>query len=1295
MLLARTLHPLHLYSPNPTCPRPSSAHLPHLQDHLRFGDNLEDEWFAVFLLFRLSLRFPSLSFRLWDSDDDFLLIEAAFHLPRWLNPDTSLHHLFLHNGTLRIVLKSLPNPSLLDSLSFISSSQSLASDPIQRAIQNCIRDYPHRARRNMYRVRVKVPVSVAHLLRHEPWLISLAVEAFYDRDVDTMKFAGVMERFLERGKAEELVRVSVTMSRAMYAQLVQRQFQAPKCYPEMPGCLLSVSLPPHSPHSGIKLLSLHLIAYGSLSSHFRHSCSRSVLSFCLRFLQSSLVPCDSVVLSNVRDFKIWRARGRLNVIRRFIRPPLRLRRRRPSSLLQYGFQDLSDRKLCISRGDCSDAIENSVFPSVGRGTFQTSGVGLITENLISHNLQICVNTYSEVSSRGMVGLNNSSNFVFHDIQRTNAATLPTVPGDEKSRESLSSPVGVIVCSAWEKVAIFFSAIQGFLVLFAHAIVATCQFLNFVSIQDYMELTPGEAVYVESGETISQWKKLYFLRKGILSTACSSLETATNLLKDHDCIIKQSAKDGVVGRDAASSNVHLRLGQPPQTGNPLPSFTEPLLVNALASHPKLQPLKQMFNNVKPFDNVLCTLHADLSREESYMCAVSNAPGAARARSETNSVAKFGFTNVPWNNNGHTGRQSNYCVIGTDSYLGNPKDSCAKMNSEFGIGQSMEYLSSITRALGDSDVCVVNTKIHESSLPSDSYVGANILHHSNNVSAFGRENHVTPQTSIPFEEVLKGLPNHVSSSVSNQTATLPQQQDIDMDAHLLDGNMRLLTLAQGLELSKQRHVVYLDHVNKEQGRPSSISKVQIICMNMYCHLSGLAPRPSHSKEKKSQYQKPGFRILFLGINKDNNRSSECEKCSQHPSNICLGGKHPDLSRDLNAWKDKNIHSPLEQVGKLDGQDSIKIGFHTPRWRDVPGQDGVQHGNISMKRFKSTIDMGDMPKEKESSSVSYGCYAPVVTGASVRVVNKVDSCTGDAVSTGFFNKPVVDEGSRIYQGLSSDLVESERSDELLGLTYSSIWNKGMNQSLVFSANCKSNQSKKFKGFKGKKRKRIEMRILDASLSSGFPSLLHKRNGEGAGISNSSSSLSKEIQMHSLSCLQQLSDKSSFVQPCNKQRHSAFPSKFLPCKNHLNQNNSYKVGFELESNSDARFHTLPGVSGTEKLKKDPTSDCFELFQMQEPVYEEPEDQRPFSCREKNAHRITRPVVCGKYGELSNGQLARGLQKPAKIVPLSKILKHSKRCMGLPNGKPKLTSKKKWKRLGIGNSSGNPGLEIEEDNKT
>lgn len=113
-----------------------------------------------------------------------------------------------------------------------NDAESRASDAVQAAIQRRISDYPERARLNMHRVRVRVPVRVAQVLKHWPGLISLAVESFYDRDLDSMKYAAKMERF--GGREEEMVTVAVTMSRAMYAQLVRQNFQAPKCY-AMPG----------------------------------------------------------------------------------------------------------------------------------------------------------------------------------------------------------------------------------------------------------------------------------------------------------------------------------------------------------------------------------------------------------------------------------------------------------------------------------------------------------------------------------------------------------------------------------------------------------------------------------------------------------------------------------------------------------------------------------------------------------------------------------------------------------------------------------------------------------------------------------------------------------------------------------------------------------------------------------------------------------------------------------------------------------------------------------------------------
>ncbi|XVF59106.1 hypothetical protein PTKIN_Ptkin07bG0248200 [Pterospermum kingtungense] len=209
---------------------------PHIDGHLRFGDNLNDEWFTVFLLFQISISFPSLSIQVHDSDGEFLLIESAYHLPSWVNPENSKNRAFIRKGKFYIIPKrSLPNPTLTEALNFLIENEqaALAPDSVQSVIQSRISGYPEKAKQNTHTVRVRVPVSVGRVLKHAPSLISLAVEGFYDRDIDSMKHAAKMERFLKGGNEgeQEMVTVAVKMSRAMYAQLMQQKFQAPKCYP--------------------------------------------------------------------------------------------------------------------------------------------------------------------------------------------------------------------------------------------------------------------------------------------------------------------------------------------------------------------------------------------------------------------------------------------------------------------------------------------------------------------------------------------------------------------------------------------------------------------------------------------------------------------------------------------------------------------------------------------------------------------------------------------------------------------------------------------------------------------------------------------------------------------------------------------------------------------------------------------------------------------------------------------------------------------------------------------------------
>ncbi|XP_047071244.1 protein ecdysoneless homolog [Lolium rigidum] len=212
--------------------------IPHLHGALRFGDSLPDEWLAVALLFALTRAFPDTAARAWDSDGDFLLIEAAFALPRWLDPDTAPNRVFIFRGELHILPPSLfpSTPSLAAALRAVHdpSVPTRAPDAVQAAIQRRISgNLPEMAAENLHTARVVVPAPVAKLLKEEPCLVARAVEGFYDRDVDTMKHAARMSTFLKgpAGDGVEMVRTSVRLTRAMYAQLMQQSFQAPRGYP--------------------------------------------------------------------------------------------------------------------------------------------------------------------------------------------------------------------------------------------------------------------------------------------------------------------------------------------------------------------------------------------------------------------------------------------------------------------------------------------------------------------------------------------------------------------------------------------------------------------------------------------------------------------------------------------------------------------------------------------------------------------------------------------------------------------------------------------------------------------------------------------------------------------------------------------------------------------------------------------------------------------------------------------------------------------------------------------------------
>ncbi|KAI3889243.1 hypothetical protein MKX03_025998 [Papaver bracteatum] len=224
-------------------PNPKLDNIPCLHGNTRFGSHYDDEWFIVFLLTEISKKISNISIRVWDSYGEFLLL-GCFSMKLYTMGN---NRVFIRGGEVILVHKSSMSmkSSLVENLGFLTFNE--IEDPapysVKHYVERKISDYPEKLKQNVHQIRVRVPISVAKLLTHEPCLISLATEGFCNRnDVELRRLSEKMDTFLKSSevtdegvKKEELVRISVRMSRAMYVKLVdQENFEAPKCYPIPP-----------------------------------------------------------------------------------------------------------------------------------------------------------------------------------------------------------------------------------------------------------------------------------------------------------------------------------------------------------------------------------------------------------------------------------------------------------------------------------------------------------------------------------------------------------------------------------------------------------------------------------------------------------------------------------------------------------------------------------------------------------------------------------------------------------------------------------------------------------------------------------------------------------------------------------------------------------------------------------------------------------------------------------------------------------------------------------------------------
>uniref|UniRef100_A0A8C3YVM1 Ecdysoneless cell cycle regulator n=1 Tax=Catagonus wagneri TaxID=51154 RepID=A0A8C3YVM1_9CETA len=189
--------------------KPQKGDVPaHMFGLTKFGDNIEDEWFIVYIVKQITKEFPELVARIEDNDGEFLLIEAADFLPKWLDPDNSANRVFFHHGELCIIpapknpgeISWLPTalPTMLQALNIIAThpEKILASESIRAAVHKRIKGYPEKIKASLHQAHCFLPASIVAVLKQRPRLVAAAVQAFYLRDPIDLRACRIFKTFL-------------------------------------------------------------------------------------------------------------------------------------------------------------------------------------------------------------------------------------------------------------------------------------------------------------------------------------------------------------------------------------------------------------------------------------------------------------------------------------------------------------------------------------------------------------------------------------------------------------------------------------------------------------------------------------------------------------------------------------------------------------------------------------------------------------------------------------------------------------------------------------------------------------------------------------------------------------------------------------------------------------------------------------------------------------------------------------------------------------------------------------------
>lgn len=272
------------------------------------------------MLCELSKAHPDLWARVGDSDGEFLLVEAANVLPRWLSPEIDHYRVWIHLGKIFLIplnSKTKDEPSmrsqeeeqlsLLQAATFLrSNTETLVHLPaIDSEAFHRLKKYPGQISNSIHHSLVTIPRAVAYIVHALPKSIAPAAESFYLRDANSLKPVLSSSAPLEF-PPEDFVTVSVRFSKTLYAQLKSQRFDTPPRWESVSRTTKNENLSSNEEQKRVERLETGMklaCGFEMLAKDAENSKSRVVreMAIMLEDLQedgSSVLPSDD-------DIKLW------------------------------------------------------------------------------------------------------------------------------------------------------------------------------------------------------------------------------------------------------------------------------------------------------------------------------------------------------------------------------------------------------------------------------------------------------------------------------------------------------------------------------------------------------------------------------------------------------------------------------------------------------------------------------------------------------------------------------------------------------------------------------------------------------------------------------------------------------------------------------------------------------------------------------------------------------------------------------------------------------------------------------